>query len=174
MSESNPIDSVPKKMRPVYEQVVAQTDAFCKEHLTEDYAGLCRDMAAELCRVPRSPLAHGKPVGWAAGILWVVGRANFLGDPSQTPHMKLADIGPKMGVGSSTAAAKAKVIREFVHTGPLELRWQTRSMLEDNPLTWMIEIDGLPYDVRELPREVQEVLHQRGIIPFVPGEKPGR
>jgi hypothetical protein len=44
-------------------------------------------------------------------------------------------------------------------------------MLEHNPLVWMVEVNGLPYDIRMAPRHVQEEAARRGLIPFVPGDE---
>jgi hypothetical protein len=43
--------------------------------------------------------------------------------------------------------------------------------MDKNPLTWLVIINGLVVDVRNLPREIQEELARRGLIPFVPSEK---
>lgn len=53
-------ESVPQQMRPLFDAVVSHTDAFCTEHLTEEYARLCRELAAALCRKRPSPLTRGK------------------------------------------------------------------------------------------------------------------
>jgi hypothetical protein len=53
-------ESVPTKLRPIYESIVHITDEFCKDHLSEEYAELCRKMAATLSRKRPSPLTQGK------------------------------------------------------------------------------------------------------------------
>ena len=42
------------------------------------------------------------------------------------------------------------------------------SRLADNPLVWMVEVNGFVVDVRMIPRDVQEEAHRLGLIPFVP------
>jgi hypothetical protein len=42
------------------------------------------------------------------------------------------------------------------------------SMLDENPLAWIVEVNGLPVDVRSMPREVQEEAYRLGLIPYVP------
>ena len=39
-----------------------------------------------------------------------------------------------------------------------------------NPLAWMIEVDGIPMDARDLPREIQEEAFRLGLILYVPEE----
>src|SRR5262245_66386086 len=68
-------------------------DQFCREHLNDEYAVLCRKLAEKLARKRPSPLLHGKPETWASGIVRTIGWVNFLGDPSQTPHMKMTALG---------------------------------------------------------------------------------
>jgi len=102
--------TVPTNMQATFDTVVRLTDTFCQQHLNAEYAALCRERP--------SPLTSGDPASWAAGIVSVLGRPNFLDDPSQQPHMKIGDIGPKFGVGASTAAAKAKKIRALIRSCP--------------------------------------------------------
>jgi len=75
-------NSVPKLMLPVYQKIVGVTDDVCDRHLNPEYRALARAMTGALCRKRPSPLASGQPQTWACGILYVLGRINFLGDPS--------------------------------------------------------------------------------------------
>jgi hypothetical protein len=75
-----------------------------------------RAMAAALCRKRPSPLASGQPRTWACGIVYVLGRINFLDDPSFAPHMTTAQLCAGFGVGESTVHAKARVIEKAVGT----------------------------------------------------------
>jgi len=50
----------------------------------------------------------------------------------------------------------------------LDPRWCLPSRLTDNPLVWMIEVNGIVVDVRMMRREFQEEAHRLGLIPFVP------
>ncbi len=45
VTSSNP---APQKMRATYESILALTDAFCRDHLDDDYRNLARRMAAKL------------------------------------------------------------------------------------------------------------------------------
>src|SRR5215212_3474436 len=79
--------SVPKSMEATYGAITTLTDAFCREHLDEDYRTLAQRMTAALCRKRPSPLASGQPRTWACGIVYVLGQINFLTDPSTQPFM---------------------------------------------------------------------------------------
>jgi hypothetical protein len=163
--------SVPKHAEELFKTVVGLTDAFCAMHLDPEYAELCRKMVAALCRKRPSPLERGKLEAWAAGIVYALGGTNFLFDPSQKPHMSASEICAGFGVGVSTGAAKAKQIRELFKLGPLNLEWQLPSRLEDNPITWMLTVNGLIMDVRHAPREIQEEAFRLGLIPYIPDDR---
>ena len=39
------------------------------------------------------------------------------------------------------------------------------------PLAWMIMVDGFVVDVRRMSRAVQEIAYEKGLIPYIPGDK---
>ena len=41
-------------------------------------------------------------------------------------------------------------------------------MIDANPMIWFIQVNGLAYDVRELPIEIQVEAYLKGVIPYVP------
>ena len=43
-------------------------------------------------------------------------------------------------------------------------------MAEKNPLVWMAEVNGLLVDLRDMPREVQEIAFEDGLIPYIPAD----
>ena len=85
-------------MRPIYDEIVGLTDAFCAAHLNEEYAGVCRALAAKLGRKRPSPLESGRANTWAAAIVHTIGRVNFLFDKSQTPHMRADELAKQFGL----------------------------------------------------------------------------
>ncbi len=62
--------------------IVGMIDQFCRDHLNEEYAALCRKLAEKLARKRPSPLISGKPNTWACGIVRTIGWVNFLDDRS--------------------------------------------------------------------------------------------
>jgi hypothetical protein len=159
---------VPRKMRDKYEAVTEITDEFCHEHLNEEYADLCRKMAAALSRKRPSPLESGRLRSWAAGIVYALGRVNFLSDDSQEPYVTMSELCEKIGVSQSNASSKSREIWKRLGLMQLHPDWCLPSMLEENPLAWIVEVNGLPVDVRAMPREVQEEAYRLGLIPYVP------
>lgn len=167
-------NSVPKGMLAVYERIVGLTDDVCGRQLNAEYRDLARAMAAALCRKRPSPLASGQPRTWAAGIVYVLGRINFLGDPSFPPCMTTADLCVAFGAGESTVHAKARVIEKALALAAFDPKWWLPSLVGRNPLVWMAEVDGLLVDLRVMPREVQEAAFAKGIIPYIPADAPDR
>ena len=43
--------------------------------------------------------------------------------------------------------------------------------MEQNPLAWMVEINGLVADARRLPGNLQEEALRKGLIPYIPGDR---
>lgn len=163
--------TIPATSRPVYDLIVALTDAFCREHLDADYRVLCRKLAGVLARKRPSPLTRGKPESWASGIVRVIGWVNFLGDPSQPHHMKMADIDKGFGISEATGSAKSMAIRKLLKIHHLDPDWTLPSLMDDNPLIWMLEVNGLIMDIRTCPREVQEEAFRKGVIPYIPEDQ---
>jgi hypothetical protein len=178
-----PLPAKAPKVRPVPEPpskeekdevlrvIMGMIDPFCREHLNEEYAVLCRKLAEKLARKRPSPLLHGSPNTWASGIVRTIGWVNFLHDKSQTPHMRLGDIDAGFGVSESSGAAKLAAIRKMLNLHPLDPNWTLPSRLEDNPLVWMLNVNGLMMDVRQAPREIQEIAFNKGLIPYIPADR---
>ena len=163
--------SIPQASRLAHDEIVGLTDAFCREHLDDEYAALCRKLVGMLARKRPSPLTRGKPESWASGIVRVIGWVNFLGDPSQPHHMKMADIDEAIGVSEATGSAKATAIRKLLKMRPLDPEWTLPSRMDQNPMAWMIQVNGLILDARQLPREFQEAAYRKGLIPYIPGDR---
>jgi hypothetical protein len=164
------VEQIPEKLRGRFADIVTATDRFCGEHLDAEFKRLCREMVAALC-MEDCPVTSGKAAGWAAGVVYSIGWVNFLGDPAQPHHMTAEDMAKGVGVSEATLMNRAKVIRQGLDLSRMDPRWSTKGILDHNPLVWMVEINGLPYDIRQAPRHVQEEAVRRGIIPYLPGDE---
>jgi hypothetical protein len=153
--------------------IIGLIDQFCKVHLNEEYAVLCRKLAEKLARKRPSPILSGSPNTWASGIVRTIGWVNFLHDKSQTPYMRLSDIDPWFGIGASTGAAKLAAIRKMLRIPQLDPNWTLPSRLDHNPLVWTLEVNGIMMDIRRAPREVQEIAFNKGLIPYIPADRHG-
>lgn len=163
---------VPKAVAPYADQMLAITDRICVEKLDEEYGELCRDVIGRLGRKRPSPLVRGDLAIWAAGVVYAVGRLNFLFDPSQEPHATADDLSGWLGVKKTTMSNKARLIRETLGLSDYEPELMRREQLYDHPLTWILEVDGLPIDVRHAPYAIQEQALALGLIPYLPEQPP--
>ena len=159
---------VPVAMRPVLDEVTAITSRFCAEHLDEEYARLCVKLAARLARKRPSPLQRGDRRIWAAGIVYAIGRVNFLADPAQRPHLRTDKLADLLGVKQATMANKGRLIMDTLRIGLLDSEYSRSDMLDQNPMVWMIQVDDLVVDARWLPEALQVEAWRRGLIPYVP------
>ena len=171
--DSGEAPTVPATARPAYDAIVALTDGFCREHLNGEYEALCRKLAGALARKRPSPLLGGKPETWACGIVRTIGWVNYLDDSSRKPHMKLTAIDRAFGVAESTGQGKSKAIRTMLKIRTFDPQWTLPSRMAENPMAWMIEINGFIVDARHLKREFQEEALRKGLIPYIPGDRAG-
>lgn len=164
-------ENVPGATQPAYAAIVALTDKFCQEYLDDEYAALSRELAAALARKRPSPITRGKPEAWACGILYALGTVNFLFDKSQKPHMRADELCAAFGVSKSGGANKAKLIRDMFDMIQADPRWYRPNQMDENPLAWLIQVNGFIVDARSMPREIQEAAYQKGLIPYIPGDQ---
>lgn len=161
-------ERVPAALQGKFDEIVTLTEDFCQQHLSEEYAELCQRMAATLCRKRPSPITTGKVNTWACGIVYSLARINFLFDKSQSPHMRADDLCSHFGLSPKTGSAKSTAIMDLLNSGQMDPKWTLPSLLDQNPLAWMIQVNGLIMDARHAPREVQEEAFRKGLIPYLP------
>lgn len=164
-------ESVPKALEPAYRSIIELTDVVCEQRLNSEYATLARQLTAALARKRPSPITRGQPEIWACGVLHALGTVNFLFDKSQDPHMTADDLCAAFGVKKSSGANKAKLIREMFDMYQMDPDWSLPSRLDNNPLVWMLQVNGFIVDVRTMPREVQVDAFEKGLIPYIPADR---
>ena len=164
-------EKVPSALAPKFAAITAFTDAFCDKHLNEEYRVLIHRVVGSLARKRPSPLLRGREEVWAAAAVHAVGRVNFLDASSQEPHCKSTTIYKFFGIAESTGQNKSKEIRGLLGMYTLSHQWLLPSRLADNPLVWMLQVNGFMIDIRDAPVEVQRMAFEKGLIPFVPAER---
>ena len=170
MAAKTKSENVPKKMEPTYQAITGLTDGFCQEHLNDEYAQLARYLTAALCRKRPSPLARGKPNSWACGIIYALGFVNFLFDKSHEPYLSATDLCDGFGISKSTGSNKSRQIRDLMDMMQFDPNWCLPSLMEENPLAWMIMVDGFAMDARSAALYIQEAAYEKGLIPYIPGQ----
>jgi hypothetical protein len=146
------------------------TDAFCEKYLNEEYRELCEDIIGALLEI-ELPLESGKPASWASAIVHALGWVNFLQDPHLSPYMTSPQIAEGFGVSQGTMLTKSKIIRDELDMIQLDPEWCLTSLLKDNPLVWMLKVNGFVMDIRMAPREAQEEAYRLGLIPYIPADE---
>lgn len=151
-----------------YSDIVALTDKYSAKFLTGEYAEYCRSLADSLKEQNESPITKGKVSVWACGIIHALGMVNFLFDKNSALSIKASDLYRYFSISSSTGSAKSKLIRDMFDMFPLDPNWTLPSRLESNPLIWMLSVNGMTVDIRDMPIEAQEQAYNMGLIPFIP------
>ena len=162
---------VPNEMLPKYEEIAAIAEQFCYDHLNDEYASLARKMTAALSAKRPSPLESGRAKSWAGGIVYALGRINFLSDKSQEPHMTQQELCRRIGVSQATASAKSRVIWRMLDLMQFDPDYTVESLMDANPLIWMLTVNGYLMDIRDAPREAQVVAYEKGLIPYIPADQ---
>jgi hypothetical protein len=65
-------------------------------------------------------------------------------------------------------ANKGRLIMDTLGIGLMEPEYSRCDMLDQNPMVWMLQVDGLIVDARWLPEALQVEAWRRGLIPYVP------
>ena len=52
--------------------------------------------------------------------------------------------------------------------GTMDPAWSLPSRIGQNPMAWMIQVNGFLVDARHLQREIQEEALRKGLIPYIP------
>jgi len=101
-----------------------------------------------------------------------LGFVNFLSDPSFPPVKTMEEVAAGFGVSASGMHAKSRQIREMLDLMQFEPDWTLPSLLDRNPLVWMLPTrSGVIVDVRMLPRAEQVRAFEAGLIPYVPADR---
>lgn len=67
---------------------------------------------------------------------------------------------------------KSKEIRDLLNMYQLSPEWMTPSRIDESPVAWLLQVNGLIVDARHMPREVQEIAYEKGLIPYIPADRP--
>lgn len=79
-----------------------------------------------------------------------------------------------LGVKKTTMANKGRMIRDLIGLDHFDADYMRRDLVAGSSLVWMLEVDGLIVDSRQLPIDLQMEAHRRGLIPYVPAVEADR
>ena len=171
MAKKDNSENVPKPMQAIYDEIAKQTDEFCQKYLDQEYSQLCRKAAAALCRKRPSPLLSGRSNTWAGGIVHALCTVNFGFDKAKKPYTDLLTICEFFDIAKSTTAGKGKKVRELLKMTYHSFEWALQRSVDESSMFWMITYNGYIVDARSMPVEIQEIAFEKGLIPYIPGDK---
>jgi len=91
--------------------------AFCEEHLNEELAGYALRLCEMLGRKRKISIHRGSKEIWAASIIYVIARLNFLFDPESEFFLTADTICDFFGTKKSTIGSKATYIENACNIG---------------------------------------------------------
>lgn len=90
---------------------------FCEEHLKEELAGYALKLCDMLDRKRKISITRGRKEIWAASIIYVIARLNFLFDPQNELFLSADTICDYFGTKKSTVGNKATQIEKACDIG---------------------------------------------------------
>ena len=91
--------------------------AFCDEHLNDELAGYALNLCMALGRKRKISIDRGRKEIWAASIVYVIARLNFLFDPENELFLTADTICDYFGTKKSTIGSKATQIENVCNIG---------------------------------------------------------
>jgi hypothetical protein len=140
---------VPKALRLVADEIVAITDAVCRAVLDEEYADLA-PRGGEASSKRRPPLTAGCRATWATGWCMRWARRTPCSNTASEPSVTADELGEAFGVAKSTIGSKARQVRDLLRISPFSPEFSRADVAAQNPLTWIIEANGLAVDATPL------------------------
>ena len=105
-------------------------------------------------------------------MVYALGHVNFLSDPASEPCVTADQLSAASGVAKSTMSSKARQVRGLLRISHFSLEFQRADVAAQNPLAWIIEVNGLAVDARHVPSDTQAEAYRRGLIPYIPALGP--
>lgn len=129
----------PKKQR--IADIKKLMDDFCQRHLNDEFRGFAHTLCDRIGRKRTISITRGRPEIWAAAIIYVIARVNFLFDKTQ-PHSLTADtICDFFNTKKTTTSSKAGLINDACDIHIAEPGLCTRKL--EDLLTFYETPDGL-------------------------------
>lgn len=86
--------------------------------------------------------------------------------------MTTVELARAAGLAKGTLTTHSRRVRSALDLVQMDPGWTLPSRLGDNPLAWMIVVDGIVMDARHAPPEIQLQAFIQGAIPFLPDPIP--
>jgi len=105
-----------EKKTPVL-RILNLIDRFCDAHLSDEYNSYAIGLMDRITNMPDLNLSRGRSEIWAAAIVTVIARLNFLFDKADLDAITMQDISTFFGAIKSTVGNKATVIEKACNIG---------------------------------------------------------
>jgi hypothetical protein len=88
------------------------------------------------------------------GVIAALGPVNFLSDKSFESHMKIEDIYKEFGLSNSSGGYCSKKVCEALGMSQFDPAWCLPSLMENNPRSWYIMVNGTVIGARSCSRRI--------------------
>lgn len=112
------IARIPTAHRDRFDVVATMLAGFGATHLDAELTGFTLELWQRICRRKSPDCLRGKPGVWAASVVHVIARMNFLFDRSQPVHLTFDTICNFFGVNKTTIGGKATGIEHTLRLRP--------------------------------------------------------
>lgn len=120
--ESQHVPGMALEKRERFAEVADAIERFGAAHLDPELTGFVLELWKRICRSKRLDCSRGDPNVWAASVIHVIARMNFLFDKSQPVHLSFDVICGFFGVKKTTVGGKAteieRTLRLHQHSEP--------------------------------------------------------
>lgn len=121
---------VKKKIKEKREEIARMIEEYCKQYLDDEILELCTRLLDKMARKHNVPFLRGRISIWAAAIVHLIARMNFLFDQKASPSTSASDISFHFNTVPSTIGAKATTIEKLVKVRRFDPEFSTRQVLD--------------------------------------------
>jgi hypothetical protein len=109
---------IPLQRQERFNEVAAFIEQFGQEHLDAELTGFAIELWTRVCRRKAPDCLRGKPAVWAASVIHVIARMNFLFDRAQSVHLTFDTICDFFQANKNTVGGKATEIERTLKLQP--------------------------------------------------------
>ena len=149
-----------KQIASTCEELVQLTSGFCDRYLDAECGELAAKLVLKMKRKRDVPFLYGRTEIWAAAIIYALCQINYLFDTEVEPHTTRDQIAGHFGVSRSYVSQKAKGVRDMFRLKAWDPDFSTQEMLDSDPFTEIIMIDGLLTPVHLMPAQLEEFVRK--------------
>lgn len=103
-------DRIPSDRRARFDEIATQIDQFGRQYLDVELTGFAVELWKRICRRKAPDSMRGKPAVWAASVVHVIARMNFLFNRDQPVHLTFDTICSFFQTNKTTVGGKATEI----------------------------------------------------------------